>query len=132
MGLLVGGYILEVSQAREWANKRFPDIKWSSSPYVIHADIRNHLKLHYKDPVEIERCSIIYWKEATEGDKDTGIFFPVAWKFDSRATREKKHGRFRECEKALAIKKELFEPVEEDLPYLKDIRFVTVCDPQET
>ncbi|KAF8839328.1 hypothetical protein BDN67DRAFT_970169 [Paxillus ammoniavirescens] len=131
MGLLVGGYILEVSQAKEWANKRFPDIKWRPGRNAFYSDIRRHLKLHYKDPVEIDRCLVIYWKESTEGDKDTGILFPVAWKYDSRATR-KKHGRFRECEKALAIKKELFEPVEEDLSYIKDIRFVTVCDPQET
>ncbi|KAF8839329.1 hypothetical protein BDN67DRAFT_1012379 [Paxillus ammoniavirescens] len=125
---LAGDYVLELSQAREWANRRFPDIKWHSNEHLLHGDIRRRLNMHYKDDFDLDRCLIISWEEGTECD--AGVFFPVLWHYDRKATREK-HKHFRECKSTLAVKKELFEPVEEDLPCIKDIRFVTIYDPYE-
>ncbi|KAF8839333.1 hypothetical protein BDN67DRAFT_970177 [Paxillus ammoniavirescens] len=128
MSLLAGDYVLELSQAREWANRRFPDIEWHINKQLLHRDIRCRLNMHYKGDFDLDRCLIIWWEEGKECN--AGIFFPVVWKYDRKATREK-HRHFQESEQALAVKKELFEPVEEDLSYIKDIRFVTIYEPYE-
>ncbi|KIJ07888.1 hypothetical protein PAXINDRAFT_173212, partial [Paxillus involutus ATCC 200175] len=119
--------------AREWADAFFPDMKWSTSEYLTHADIRGRLKVFYEDYTELERCLVIWWRESREGDGVPGIFFPTGWaedfKFD---TTRKKSLRFKENETALKVKKALFEPLMGKLSYLKDIHFVTIYDPYNT
>ncbi|KIJ10215.1 hypothetical protein PAXINDRAFT_16723 [Paxillus involutus ATCC 200175] len=129
---LAGGYVLELSQAREWAEKFFPSIQWGVNDLVFHMDIQRHLNEYYKDDDERDRCLCIWWEESQEGDKDTGIFFPVAWTECEYGTRDN-HYHFEEGDEALAVKKQLFGAVEAKLSYsVESIRFVTIFEPDET
>ncbi|KAF8839336.1 hypothetical protein BDN67DRAFT_970184 [Paxillus ammoniavirescens] len=126
MGLITGGYILEHHQVKEWADKRFPGaIKWGD-PNHVHWPINNHLNKLYNDPEDVtiyQRCIFVPWEQ-----NDVRVCFPAVWKRGRSVTRNK-HEILPENDFARARKKELFEQVYEELPYLKEIPFVTVYDP---
>jgi len=125
------GYVLEVSQAREWAEMFFHNMEWNTSQYRLPIDIRERLNVFYNNQDEV-RCLAFWWKESTEDDNSTGILFPTDWITDHNYLTRPKPLRFMETTNALAVKKALFEPVMDRLSYLKSIRFVTVYDPQNT
>ncbi|KAF8839347.1 hypothetical protein BDN67DRAFT_780297 [Paxillus ammoniavirescens] len=128
MGLITGGYILERHQAKEWADKCFPgEIKWGDQRNV-HGPINNHLNKLYKpkDKKIHPICIFVPW-----GQDDVRICFPTIWKQGPNITRAK-HGTFPESDFARARKKMLFEKLYEELPYLKDIPFMTIYDPWYT
>ncbi|KIJ59942.1 hypothetical protein HYDPIDRAFT_43649 [Hydnomerulius pinastri MD-312] len=132
MGLVIGGYILELSRAKEWADKRWPGaIKWRSEECTVHSDIKRHLNslYHPKEDGSVSddyhRCLVIPWQQ------DAWLFFPTAWRRDPSFTRQK-HKVFRENDYARSLKADWFEPLYEELPHLKDIRFATSYDPFRT
>jgi len=124
MGLIAGGYILEFARAKEWADKRYPGaIKWRSEGPTgcsIHIDINDHLNLLYG--TDAYRCIII----SLQGE--AWLFFLTIWRRSPHFTRQTRK-YFRENDYARSLKADWFEPLCEELPHLKDIRFVTVYDP---
>ncbi|KIJ09718.1 hypothetical protein PAXINDRAFT_17215 [Paxillus involutus ATCC 200175] len=132
---LSGGYVLELSQAREWAEKFFSNnpLAWVDVRDIdLEMNIQSHLNAFYRDNDKCVRCLCIWWEESQEGDEDTGIFFPVAWAECEYGTRDNHH-HFDEGSEALAVKKQLFEAVGEQLSYsVESIRFVTIFEPYET
>ncbi|KIJ07887.1 hypothetical protein PAXINDRAFT_102770 [Paxillus involutus ATCC 200175] len=125
------GYVLELSQARNWAERIFPQMRWSTSEQLTHSDIRSQLKLFFLDNVELERCLIIWWRESEEDEGAPWIFFPTDWFEVFYITGAKPHP-YQETETALEVKKALFEPFKEELSYLQNIRFVMIYDPYNT
>ncbi|KAF8839345.1 hypothetical protein BDN67DRAFT_1070126 [Paxillus ammoniavirescens] len=126
MGLITGGYILEHHQAKEWADKCFPDaIKWGD-PNHVHRPINNHLNKLYNNPGDnkiYHRCIVVAWEQ-----NDVRVCFPTAWKWGRSVTRAK-HEPLPENDFARARKKMLFEQAYKELPYLEGIPFVTIYDP---
>ncbi|KIJ09188.1 hypothetical protein PAXINDRAFT_138920 [Paxillus involutus ATCC 200175] len=126
MGLITGGYILDRHQAKEWADKRFPDaIKWGD-PRLVHVPINNYLNSLLNNPGDdrvYQRCIVVPW-----GQDSVRICFPTVWMRGRKITRAK-HDPFPENDFALARKKVLFEEAYEALPHLKDLLFVTIYDP---
>ncbi|KIJ09189.1 hypothetical protein PAXINDRAFT_102316 [Paxillus involutus ATCC 200175] len=130
MGLVIGGYILEVNQAKEWADKRFPNkIQWGVNNLVAR-DINIYLNDVYnpkKDTMMCDMCIVVLWER--DGRR---VCFPTV-SYRRRSCTRRNHPTFQENENAISLKKEYFEDSEdfaaEELTFLKEIPFVTIYDP---
>ncbi|KIJ09191.1 hypothetical protein PAXINDRAFT_17713 [Paxillus involutus ATCC 200175] len=126
MKLVIGGYMLELDQAKEWADQRFPGkMRWRHR-LLVDQPINAHLQ-YYFDPDgkqrKHDRCILVPWEQ-----NSLRVCFPTIWTWNPPKEGKKS---FQEDDTARSIKKELFEfeQLSEKLEYLQDIPFVTIYDP---
>ncbi|KAH7920257.1 hypothetical protein BV22DRAFT_1074248 [Leucogyrophana mollusca] len=116
---VTGGYIMETSQAKAWAQRKYPEIPFPDD-WFIPNEINRYFRRHKMYPACISVC----WRGENKA------FFMTHGKTDHSATKTH-HRHFREDPKARTIRKLLFEDLEDELEFLKDIQFVTVSDPYD-
>ncbi|KIJ06458.1 hypothetical protein PAXINDRAFT_103361 [Paxillus involutus ATCC 200175] len=124
--LVIGGYILDLDQAKEWADKRFPDqnFQWRSRGTVDVPINRclNDLFNNEGDQRKHDRCIVVPWKDSVR------VCFPTVSIWNPPKGQ---HISFQENDTARSLKKVLFEKVS-NLTYLEEIPFVTIYDPYYT
>ncbi|KAH7921414.1 hypothetical protein BV22DRAFT_1198204 [Leucogyrophana mollusca] len=114
---VTGGYILDFSQAKAWAQRKYPEIQFFEDVFIPN-EIHNYFKDNNMQPA----CIAVTWK----GEDKT--YFVTHGKVDGAATR-RRYQEFSENARAQAIRKMLFDGLEDEFEFLKDIQFVTIPDP---
>ncbi|KAF9237717.1 hypothetical protein BU15DRAFT_62921 [Melanogaster broomeanus] len=113
---LTGGYILDPADAKTWAQRRFPEIEFDHDWFIPNC-INRHFRAHQPD----------IWCISVEYEGRVMAYF-VTCGIDHATIRHRPQ-RFREDRFGAAWKEKLFGGLEEELSFLKDVRFVTIFDP---
>ncbi|KAH7921415.1 hypothetical protein BV22DRAFT_1019397 [Leucogyrophana mollusca] len=114
---MTGGYLLELPEAKAWAQRKYPDMEFGVD-VLIPNFINRYFRAHRMFPA----CIAVDWHGQNKA------YFMTHGKVDPYATK-KKHRHFREDARAQGVRKMLFVDFEDEFEFLKNIQFVTVADP---
>ncbi|KAH7905853.1 hypothetical protein BJ138DRAFT_1163929 [Hygrophoropsis aurantiaca] len=117
---VVGGYIMSRKHAQAWAEKKFSSFVLTKEDFLAF-EIRRQLGA---------KPLVIPWPKAVRYHRDDMILFITMQQKFNLATCPRP--TLRENDTAKLHKQALFGGMEDELEFLKDLKFVTVIDPYGT